>query len=172
MKHQLKIIIIIFLVFSPMIFWAIQNPEPYHQMEVRGKVVSKSLQSVDGYAVTLMGRYENSNEYYRLDLLETLDHAELTDKAVALSNANGEFLLRVTPKVGKFDFYKVKIVLPGNSEEFISNEFPATLAETRESVSLLTYSNESGCSCENTTSFQEVVVGFVHSFQGINIEIE
>ncbi len=159
---------LLFCIFAPLIIAVGQMTAPYQQYDVIGNVESFASQKpIERVTVILVGKFSGGSEWFELQKFITED-TDRKDLPIALTDSLGNFKIVVTPQFDKLDSIAPALVLQNKGLEIgqaISmKDIAGTAIKTR-----YTYSNESGCSCENTTSSELVTAGYVYKVNNLKI---
>jgi hypothetical protein len=150
-------ILIFLIIFSPLLFSA-KNIIPYYQYEVSGILDKQNLSKLVNTTLIMLGKKSDSQNWYPLqDFL--INNVDKQDFPIVLTDSTGNFLFRVTTKFGKLDSLMI-VKIDSNQNYKYSNPFYVGNSDSTEIKNRFEYSNQSGCSCENTTSSELVVSGY------------
>lgn len=167
-NFNFKNIFIFLIVFSPLLFSA-KLVVPYYQYEVSGIFDNQNIGKLENNTLILFGKKAQSQNWYNLNQF-LISNTDKQDFPICLTDSNGKFLLRVTTQFGKLDSLKIaKIDI--NQNFVYSSAFYVALADSSEIKNRFEYSNQSGCSCENTTSSELIVTGYLMTIKNKTIKI-
>lgn len=148
------------LLLSPLLFSVSIIPSPYYQYEVSGKVLRDGGKSLNDFTVVVLAKLKDNKNFFPSDTIKA-DYVVTADRPISLTDQDGNFNLVFSSKLTEVDAFRLKILLP-LSESFVSEIFYTegfTMSLIQEKY---TYSNESGCNCQSTTSSEMATAGYYH----------
>ncbi len=167
-KINYKKAIFIILIFSPLLFSA-KLVVPYYQYEISGIFDNQNIGKLENNTLVIFGKKADSQNWYALHQF-LINNTDKQDFPICLTDTNGNFLLRVTTQLGKLDSIKVAKIDIFQNYAFSNSIYVGKLDST-EIKNRFEYSNQSGCSCENTTSSELVVTGYYMTIKNQKIKI-
>lgn len=145
------------LLISPILWSVSLLPPPFHQYEVKG-AITRDNGTLENFTVVALCRLKDSTNFISTSQIAS-EYVETADMPISLTDSQGNFKLRFSSRFGAIDAFKIKVVFP-LSESYESDIIQVT--DFQESIiqQQFTYSNESGCNCQSTTSSELVTTGF------------
>lgn len=160
MKKKQLYYIFIFLSFVASVFSITVLPETYHQYKINGNII-RNQGDLKDFTITVLGKVKDSTNLIPLNKYGA-EYLDNQDSPITLTDKNGSFNLIFSCKYGELEAYALKVVMP-LGESYITNLYYTKDYTRQEILQRFTYSNESGCSCESTTSTEMVVSGYVYT---------
>lgn len=158
--------IIFFLVIS--LSWGVApTPSPFYQYDVIGKITRNSNQ-LKNFSITIYAK-DSINSDVAIYKYPYTDFVETPDNPISITDWNGKFHVRIsTNKL--YDSIAIGVIA-FDSYPVIGKYFAVNSVKANEVKTNFTFSNESGCSCENTTSSELVTTGYIYSYEEIILNI-
>lgn len=160
MKKNQIYYIFLFLFFVASVFSITVLPDTYHQYKIDGSII-RTQGDLKDFTITVLGKLKDSTNLIPLNKYGA-DYLDNQDSPIALTDKNGNFNLVFSCKYGELEAYALKVVMP-LGESYVTNLYYTKDYNRQEILQRFTYSNESGCSCESTTSTEMVVSGYVYN---------
>ena len=147
------------LLISPILWSVSLLPPPFHQYEINGSIERENGTLAD-FTVVALCRLKDSTNFISASLIAS-EYVETNDIPISLTDNKGNFKLRFSSRLGEIDAFKIKVIFP-LSESYESEIIQ--IKDFQESIiqQQFTYSNESGCNCQSTTSSELVTTGFFY----------
>jgi hypothetical protein len=165
MRSKLKLIVFFLFLILPLFFGVSQLPAPiYYQYEVEGQIINENSNGrLKNLTVVLLGKQIGGRNWLPLHEY-TFSNTDLPNLPVALSDSSGKFLVRIAPTFDKLDSIIPAIVVGEKSYE-LGSAIYVNQNDAKKMTNNYIYSNESGCSCENTTSNETKISGYVFTYK-------
>lgn len=157
-KSKYLIILVAIIIFSPLLLSVNIVPSPYYQYEINGQI-SRDEPKLNDFTITVYGKTKESNDLIPL-FNNGSEYIEKPDLTIAITDIDGHFQLIFSSKYGELEAYSLKVVMPLGESYFTPLIYTKDYTK-QELKQKYTYSNESGCSCQSTTSSEMITSGYL-----------